>query len=166
MRKQGEGGFTILEVTIAMALITLGLIALIAVFPGVLHLSRVSRETEVAYSAARSKLDEMRSVPFYDPSSPSATTIFDAYNNATFTVVGLLAPQGGGPIGKITFLTEAQAASLYNISLDLNLNGVTNEAVVSKYFTAFPVKVEVSWWDDPFDTRTVTVNTIIYNNLH
>jgi len=166
MRMRRDAGLTILELTIAIVVITVGLLTLIAVFPIAIRAIHTARETDIAYSSIRAKLDEMRSVPFYDPNNPTNPNIFSTYNGATFTAVGLL-PPASGPTGQITFLTEAQANALWSIHCDFNLNGVNDETTTpTAQFACFPVKLEVNWTTPNNFQRGVTVTTIIYNDNH
>lgn len=157
-----DSGFTLLETTIAIAVITLGLVALLAVLPHMISLSRISREVQVGVSAARSKIEEMRAMPFPSAGSPN---ILDTYTGAgaTFTAVGLVPPPDGVH-GRIAFLTEAQAAAEYGITLDLDLDRTNNETEAAQStFVSFPVRVSVSWLDEANQVRGVTLTTIVYN---
>lgn len=158
-RTNGQRGFTLLEVMAAIALITIGLLGLLTVIPAMMTVTRMSRESQIATSAIRSQLDDMRSTPFPDPGNTATPNIFNTYNNATFTAVGL-----SGALGKVTFLSEAQASSLFNVALDLDNDGVTSTAtVVNTQYIAYPARVELFWTDSTNAARGVTLTTIIYN---
>ncbi len=58
-RKPGERGFTLLEIVVAMAILSIGLVILIELFGGGLRLSRASQEYTKAAGYARVKLEEI-----------------------------------------------------------------------------------------------------------
>jgi Tfp pilus assembly protein PilV len=164
------GGFTILEVMMAIGVIAFGLLALLATFPNAMALFRSSRETQIAWSAARSKLDEMRALPFPDPAHPDAASLLDYSSpaRATFTVQGLTSGAG-----KISFLSERQASTAFGgVNLDLDVNRRNNENVTATAsWIAFPVQVEVSWQSGEdvagrATQRGITLTTLIYNANH
>jgi type II secretory pathway pseudopilin PulG len=165
MAGRRQAGFTLIEATLASFVITVGVLALLGVFPGVLNLVRQSRETQVALSAARSRLDLMRTAPWPDPMNPTNPNLLNMYNGTTFTVLGLALPSTGNE-GSVTFLTEAQASAAYGgIPLDLNLNQITNEtATADATWVCYPVAVTITWNDEQGLPRTVTMTSILYNN--
>jgi len=173
-----ETGFSLIEVLVAIAIVVIAVLGLLAAMPLVLTLSRTSRETQIATSAIRSKLDEMRATRFPDPANPLAAHILSVYTdppNATFTVPGLDPPSPAALHGRITFLTEAQARAFAardgpdpdadpDIHFDLDLDGLDDETEApSPFFTCFPVRVEVQWSSDN-QPRSVSVTTILYSN--
>ena len=63
-RQEGDGGFTLLEVLIAFAILAVALVALIQAFSQGIQGSRVAEERAIAIMLARSKLAEVgKSIP-------------------------------------------------------------------------------------------------------
>lgn len=161
-----QRGLSLIEAIVAVVVVVIGVFGILAMVPGVLNLSRTSRETQFATSALRSKLDEIRAVNFPSPQNPSGPDIYTMYNNATFTAVGLEPPAPGVAHGRVRFLTEAQAVSVFAIKMDLDLDLRSNETdAVAPDFTCFPTVVEVFWKSDN-EVKGVTVTTVIYNTSH
>ncbi|MCI0635813.1 MAG: prepilin-type N-terminal cleavage/methylation domain-containing protein [Actinobacteria bacterium] len=176
--RRREAGISLLEVLVAIAIVVIAVLGLLAALPLVLAQSRTSRETQIATSAIRSKIDEMRGARFPLPSDPFGTNVLTFYTNvlnSTFTVAGLAPPSPTEAHGRITFLTEAQARAFYakdgpdlnpdpDINFDLDLDGLDNETEApSPVFTCFPVRIEVRWLSDNHP-RMLDVTTILYSN--
>jgi type II secretory pathway pseudopilin PulG len=163
---KGHAGFSVLEVLVAAAIITVGVLGLLAAFPNALQTMRNSRETEIAMAAARSELDMIRAMPFPDPQHTGNPNILNTYNNVSFTAVGLAPPPGGGPMGLVTFLTEAQASAAFGgINCNFDLDSNTNSTAAPNYnFVVYPVKVEVRWGVGATEVRGITVTSIIMNH--
>jgi Tfp pilus assembly protein PilV len=150
----------LLEVMVAAAVITVGLFGLLATMPAFLNVTRESRESQIAISAARSKLDEIRAAPYPDLANPGAAHLVTIYNNTTFTAVGLT-----NATGIVRFITEAQAVSVFGLSMDLDNDGNkgTSTTVTAQY-TLFPTFVQLNWTDSTRSPRVLTLTTIIYSN--
>lgn len=63
MRRRPEGGFTLLEVIVAMALFAAGIVAVINLFSGALRLSAGSRDAFASTIYARQRMEEALLVP-------------------------------------------------------------------------------------------------------
>ncbi len=59
-KRSSIGGFTLLEVVVAMAILGLGLVAIMELFSSGLRLARLSGEYSKAVSLARTKMEEVR----------------------------------------------------------------------------------------------------------
>lgn len=168
-----EAGFTILEVLIAAVVVAIGIVGLISAISSGLKLSETSNETQIAVSAARRKIEEIRAVAATD-----FTRVF-AYNGQTERLLrdpaqpfnastnpDLLPLQPGDTAQLlVTFLTEAEAFAEFSPTLpagyDFNGNGTFNDtsAPVSGG-TAYAVKVRVRWQSE-FGARATSMSTLI-----
>lgn len=120
-------GFTLIEVIIAMILLTVGLLTLFSVITSGLVQSGVTREYDVARNAANAKIEEIRGVNFSD--------IVSVYSATDFAVVGLVTPTGWANPGYIS--VNDSAADLYDITITIRwqIQGNPNAAVYNEYIT-------------------------------
>jgi general secretion pathway protein I len=58
-KRRGQGGFTLVEVVVAMAILGISLVLVIELFSGGLRLGRASEEYTVAAQLARQKIEEI-----------------------------------------------------------------------------------------------------------
>jgi len=79
-----QKGFTLVEIALAMVILTVGILALLATITPSLYSEQTSREFDLAKTAAANKLEEIRGYDF--------ATVYATYNNTYFAVTGLTAP--------------------------------------------------------------------------
>lgn len=120
-------GFTLVEVMMALAILTFCLTGMLLTYIGLLALSETSRNLSLAVNVAQTKLEELRDQPFDSLVN---------FNNTTFDVSGFAA---GSAKGRIE-VTNAGYADLNQVRIvvswrqrggriigeDINLNGVLN----------------------------------------
>lgn len=121
-----QTGFTLIEVVIAMILLTVGLLTLLSVTLSGMVQREVTREYDIARNAAFAKIEEIRAQDFVDVA---------AYNNTYFGVTGLTAPTGWSDSGFIT--VNSSVADLYDVTVTIRwqIQGNTNAAVYNEYVT-------------------------------
>lgn len=56
---KGRNGFSLLETTVALAILTIGVIYLVAVFPFGLNVARTSEQSTIAINLAQAKIEEV-----------------------------------------------------------------------------------------------------------
>ncbi|MBI4712164.1 MAG: hypothetical protein HY762_02490 [Planctomycetes bacterium] len=79
-------GFTLVEVMLALAVLTAGLLSLVLTLTTAIYQNEVAREYDLAVNAAVAKIQEIRGhTPF-----SGATGTFATYNNTTFDVAGII----------------------------------------------------------------------------
>ena len=168
MRRTSESGMTILEVTIAAAVLAIALFGLIAAMSVLYMNSGVSDDSQIAVQALRRKVEDMRATPDF-------TLFFQTWGGHTFNVPGLKTPSTGGPMGTVTFLTERQARDYFTVGaapalVDLDGDGVfdeTSPAVAG--WKNYAVKVTLTWHDkidsrsDANQDRTMDVVTVMFD---
>jgi prepilin-type N-terminal cleavage/methylation domain-containing protein len=152
-------GFTLVEVLVVVAIVTVGLGLMTNTLVAVGELGPVSRETSVAMDSARSVVEEMRAVDF--------DSIFSTYNadpdddpggagtapGASFAVPGLdlVVGDADGLAGEIVFplvggeLREDSADWRLGHPRDLNLDGVVDGDDRAADYEILPFVVRVSW---------------------
>ena len=178
-RARTNAGFSLLEVVIAITVLTLALIGATGSILAGDRLQRVNRESALAENAVREVLESMRG-------SVLATT-FARFNatagddpagvvspGATFAVEGLRAPpqNGGAPVGSIVFpvvldggvpeLREDVVDAALGMPADLNGDGAIDAVDHSADYRVLPVRVQVQWCG-VLGTRTLTVETVLWN---
>jgi len=121
-------GFTLIEVVIAMILLTTGLLTLLSVTLGGMLQREVTREYDIARNAAFAKIEEIREQDFPDIISPS-------FSGTYFAVVGLTAPTGWANPGYIT--VNNSVLDLYEITVTIRwrIQGNTSALVYNEYVT-------------------------------
>jgi len=90
VRRAAEGGFTLLEVIVAMALFAAGIIVVLQLFSGALRLSAGSRDASASAIYARQRMEEALLVP--NPVEGVEQGTFG--DNFRWEVVTSLVPQG------------------------------------------------------------------------
>jgi prepilin-type N-terminal cleavage/methylation domain-containing protein len=120
-------GFSLIEVVIAMILLTVGLMTLLSVTLGGLVQRDATREFDVARNAAFTQLEAIRVQDFVD--------IHNDYHNTYFNVEGLIAPTGWPQPGYISI--NNSVADLYDVTVTVRwqIKGNTNAAVYNEYIT-------------------------------
>jgi Tfp pilus assembly protein PilV len=119
-------GFTLIEVIIAMILLTVGLLTLLSVILGGTVQREVTREYDVARNAASAKIEEIRVQDF---------NAVAAYSGTYFAFVGLVTPTGWANPGKIE--VNSSVSDLYDITITIRwqIQGNPNAAVYNEYIT-------------------------------
>jgi len=158
-RYRRGAGFTVIEVVMTMAMISIALLALMSVVISSMTLVEANRQDSLAVNAARDKVAEMAAKPF--------DKVFSSYKNHTFTVTGLQRPGGGDP-GRVIFpmngsnLSETVADAKLLMPRDLNMDGDASDTNVSLNYQILPVKVRVNW-ETVQGPRTLEVNVVLTN---
>lgn len=154
-----RAGLTLLELTLAMAVLSVAIMALLSTVISSLRLQESTRERMKAYNAARALLERMRGEPFNeifarynadpsdDPGGPGT-----APGNA-FTVPALPAVSGG-TVGRILFPTDPSGNLREDVDdpamgmpggRDLNGDGVIDAVSHGGDYELLPVRVLVEW---------------------
>ncbi|MEK7448520.1 MAG: hypothetical protein AAB019_03445 [Planctomycetota bacterium] len=77
-----QSGLTMVEVIVAMTLLTVGVVFILSVMVSALQQREVSRERDIAKNAAVAKLEEIKAYTF--------SSIYTTYNQTYFNVSGLV----------------------------------------------------------------------------
>lgn len=158
-RSEQEGGWTFVEVMIALVVLTVGVVSFLVSLTSSMQLSAVGHERDRATNAARQILEEMRTQTF--------SRIFSLYNEdvnddpggvgtapgADFDVAGLKAKaaDGDGKPGEIIFpvagteLREDIADTLLGMPRDLNADAVIDAVDHAGDYLVLPVVIRVEW---------------------
>jgi prepilin-type N-terminal cleavage/methylation domain-containing protein len=174
MRKlRGNRGFTLLELTIAMAVIVFGIFGLLSAISFTSRSNAVNRENDIALRGAQQMIETLRGYDVAqlfarfntttadDIATPPNPTNFHLVTSggaprAMFTVEGLdlgfpalnPAQDPDGPSGEIIFPgdgTKLAEVSGDPIWQDLDADGVTGETDVSGDFNLLPITLVIRW---------------------
>ena len=171
-----RGGYTLVELTVAVMVMTITLGGICSSLLSTVSLSRTNHQTSVALDAARSRIEAMRGEIFEeifllynadpqdDPDGPGTGP------GNTFSVAGL-DPQRDDPdgfVGEITFpgdgfvlLEEAKWNDPeLGMPRDLNSDGSRNGANRANDYTVLPVRVTVEWLGAGTNQRVDLVTTL------
>lgn len=160
-----ERGLTLLEVTMVMAVIAVGILGSIAALALVSTQNRVTVDTGRAMHAIRAKVEEMRAAS-YDEIFTQYTT--GGTPGPTFTVDGLATRADGSAQGAVAFLGEADVQAFWGTAIDFNEDGATSSAAPTSAaeaatWNSLPVRVTVRWQDGPGGVeRSVATTALIY----
>jgi len=152
-------GFTIVEVVMAMAMISVALLALMSTVISTMTLVEVNRQDSLAMNAARNKVAEMAAKPF--------DKLFSSFRGHTFPVAGLQRGNGANP-GRVVFpqtgnqLSETVTDRNLLMPRDLNLDGDASDNNVSTEYELLPVKIVIDW-DTVQGARTIEFNIVLTN---
>jgi type II secretory pathway pseudopilin PulG len=165
-RRRGAGrrvrsGITLLDVTIAAALLAIAITSLMSLILSSVRLGRVNRETALANQAARRMIEQIQAVGF--------ANIFATFSaNPDFAVSGL-DPQRGdadGMPGRISFptvggeLREDVVDEGLDMPRDLDGDDAVDGADHAGDYVVLPVRVRVEWRGVSGD-RAVELTTLL-----
>jgi prepilin-type N-terminal cleavage/methylation domain-containing protein len=156
----GRHGYSLLEVVVALAIVTVAILALAGSIYQSNLLQQSSGERMIAYNAARSLIEKMRSVPLSEVYARyNASPGDDPGGSGTaagpfFDVQGLVAP-GGGRVGCVRFPEAGSPATLREDvrdaafampeGRDLNRDGQIDSASRAGDYAILPVRIELAW---------------------
>jgi len=176
---RAQAGFSLLEITIAISVLTLALVGATGSMLAGNRLQRVNRESAVAEDAVRQVLESMRGAALATTFARFNSTAVDnpggvVSPGATFAVEGLRAPpeNAGAPVGSIVFPTILDGGVLelredfvdaeLGMPADLNADGAIDDANHALDYRVLPVRVQVQW-TGVLGTRTLAVETVLWN---
>lgn len=173
---QGRDGFTLLEVVVALAIITVAAMAAMRTLTSSSALGQTGGETSSAYHAARRVLERIKAEPFGD--------VFKRYNEtglddgppgsapgAHFAVNGLDATPDDpdGFVGRVILPSDPGNPSVLREDLDdhdlgtpfdVNLDGFTDGLDHALDYDLLPIVVRIDWRGSA-GVRTVRLATIL-----
>ena len=140
-KRQNSGGFTLLEVTICMAILAFALSGVIAAILVTAQMNTRAEAEMLATAAAEEALAQLRQTPFANIYADYVSPGNDA--KRYFTVNGLQPPADGLPHGEvIVILDETPDEASYGrplvaggpaAGIDLNGNGTTNDILAAGF---------------------------------
>jgi hypothetical protein len=159
-----SGGFTLVEVVVALATITLALVGLIGAMAVSSEQEALAGDMSVALDAARAESELLASTPTF-------TAIYAQFAVPplnTFNVPGLVPPDGWAACGKVIFptigpdLREDAVFPALGMPRDLNGDGVISATPVNKGYMILPVRILVGF-KGSYGTSTVTLDCLLSN---
>ena len=153
-RKVGvQGGFTLVEVALAVIVLLVGLMALSASAVRVQGLARAARERMAAQNALRAKAEEIRSISragLADPLGWGLHVTGALAALATFPVEGLTPIEGQTTVGSVRLITnetldDAALGVELGMPRDLDGDGAATNNAVAGSARLLPVVLEARW---------------------
>lgn len=157
--RRGRRGFTLIELSIAISLLMIGMVTVVSATSRMHNLRRQNRERVLAQNAIRSITERIHAQSFSLRNTGSTvdwaqnlTTLLGPggdFGN-TFDVTGLAPAVVGQPVGTITVVTDETATDaalgfLVGMPRDLNGDGDATDADVSNDARVLPVIVQLVW---------------------
>lgn len=150
-------GFMLVEVTLAVGVIAIAILAVLASITLAGRLSQSEREIALATEGIDKQLAELRNAPFnslYQQFGPTGIQTFD--------VPGLSSPSGG-PAGSIQLVVnETSNIPQLGLPRDLNGDGDALDTNVSSFYVLMPVTLNVQW-TGPTGNQRVQLHTLLAN---
>jgi prepilin-type N-terminal cleavage/methylation domain-containing protein len=167
MHLRFRSGFTLIETVMAMAMISVALLALMSSILSTMQVLDASRQDADVLNEIRTKIAEIQATPF--------TTIYSTYTQpaySTFSLTGytykgtpdvglILFPRGANGTGNLNEQTPTNFtipdatftngrpwtwnANLVAGNLDYNGNGSTGDTNCNLSYNVIPIKILVSW---------------------
>ena len=152
-------GLTLLEVAVAVSVMSVAFMSLFASLTSSSALSAASSEDVLALQCAQNQLETMKTTPF-----ASVFSTYYAPAGKTFAVSGL----GPHASGKITFLAEQSYGTISGKAVDLDFDGSTAGTTPNASYAYFPVQVTITWRSRSnraatSPPRTVTLTSAIFD---
>ena len=164
-RDSSRAGFTLLEVMLACVLMSIAVLALMALIPTTTQLTETTEESNLAMQASHQISEAIRQYADKD-----FAYVWKAYNSDpsddpngagtalgnTFSIPGLTATSEsvGGMVGSITFFTDEtlNTATSNKAGLPKDLNGDGDDAdvdvvTVAPTYALLPYEIAVDWKD-------------------
>ncbi|MFT7668563.1 MAG: prepilin-type N-terminal cleavage/methylation domain-containing protein [Planctomycetota bacterium] len=158
-RQSDKRGFSLLEVMIAMTILTVCCGMLTSTITGTMQHKRINRERQIAVEAARAVIEDLHNVDFYDaywtynqdgtddeggegtaPGSHFAVPGLDPVDGDLDGFVGeILLP------GKTAVLLENAENAMLGLPRDLNGDLIIDERDHSSDYLILPVVVKINW---------------------
>ena len=151
--RNARAGFTLLEMVIAIVILTVSVGGMLAsvLSSGKLEAGRTERELPIR--AAESQIETLQGVDF--------ATVFATFNRRTFAVEGLDPQEGAAAVGAFEFPTvgnqlreDVDDAGL-GMPRDLSGDGVVDGADHSGTYQILPVRVRVAWRGSAGESQVV-----------
>jgi prepilin-type N-terminal cleavage/methylation domain-containing protein len=154
-----RSGFTLLELTLAMVVLTLAAGMLATSMGSVGSIGSAQSERAIASEAARTILERMRNVPFNElfatyNANPADDPDGEGTAPGCHFAAGELEPWGNDQDGSVGFVyfpgngTELREDSTHEklgLPRDLDLDGTVGAEDVSESYRLLPVEVRVEW---------------------
>ena len=168
-------GITLVEATIAVALLAAGAITAMSVVVSALRLDETNRETKAAFDAARTQIERLRAEPFdriplmFDASPTNDPDGNGTAPGAVFAAGNLRATASGAAgAGEVVLPVDANGIIREDLVLpelgmpkDLNGDGAVDSANHSADAIALPVLVRVRWTGST-GAREIFVATVLH----
>lgn len=171
--RRGNGGFTLIELSVALMVATLAAGAIATTLTSSVSLSRSNRERATAHDAAALVLQQIRSETFSEVFARYNATAADdpaagVSPGAAFDVLGLrpTTNDADGRVGQVLFpgdgleLRENLADRWLGTPRDLDGDGAATAGDHAAGYRILPVRVRVSW-QGPGGTHNVDLVTVL-----
>ncbi len=152
-----KGGFTLLEVTLAMTVLLVGMLAATASTLRMHSLRRVNRERAIAYNSVRTTTERLQSLSaraISEPAGWTASVLASVANGgeigSTFDLRELQPRAGAANLGTIEVVTDetktdAELGAQLGMPRDLDGDGLATHTDVSADALLLPVIVRARW---------------------
>ncbi|MEQ8763408.1 MAG: type II secretion system protein [Planctomycetota bacterium] len=160
-RRRSEGGSTIVELLIALSILSVGLLAHGSLTLSSMTQSELNRERRLALEGLRSQLEQMRAWDFrqcYSAFDLSSANDPPGAPGSQFDILGLEPVSPGGRVGRVllptapnpsgtppTALREDLSQPDIGLPADLDGDGAIDNLPKDDSYVRLPVRVEARW---------------------
>jgi prepilin-type N-terminal cleavage/methylation domain-containing protein len=143
MRIRNRQGYTLIELSVVMAIFTVAVMFFTQVMLASRRLDPITEEAQIAGEALRTQLEEMRAQPF--------DQLVALFGSKTFDVPGLSPAPGETHVGRIEMplidgaLREDVVKAAWSMPRDLNNDGVIDSENRADDALILPVTVRAEW---------------------
>jgi prepilin-type N-terminal cleavage/methylation domain-containing protein len=155
--RRSKGGFTLVEMAVAMAILVVSLLSIGATTLRSHTLRIQNRERVIAHNALRSIAEQIHAQSYLEAKEPDAWSreLIAWFSpggavGATFDVAGLQPVDGAASVGTIEFVTDEQATDAVlgveiGMPRDLNGDGDVDDNDVGGTASLLPVVIRMRW---------------------
>ncbi len=135
---EGAGGWILVEVMIALTVLTVGVLGFMISFQANFRATREMGYRDLAQASLETAAEELGAEDF--------ATVYAAYQGSTFAAPGLVGPDGNPALVRVNFeVNETTLAAGYGPVADIDGDGAKNTTNASASYVLLPTRLSLSY---------------------